>query len=329
MNIIKDQREDVIRENNTGQKYVKNFLENLTRRTEVLDIREPLHGDLDFAILRNNGFMFVHTILLVEGEITSIRNVPETVHTLKCPKNLLFSIENLPSSLIHLEIPYNYLTNFDFSNTGDLQYINVSNNNIVNLENFSPELTEIYLQQNKLTHLDLRGLPKLKSLNISNNNITIIENLPENIIDFVMENTPSIEFRNSPIIPEINKDKTEEESIQQNINYVEAIHEYFRLKAQYETSVYKLKKTAYQSVKSKKEGKKRAQAVKPKCINCKRPVGTIFSTKDERCIAVCGDSVQPCKLNIELYKGTWESNQSLIYDLLLNMFDRLLDVISN
>lgn len=313
MNIIKEQREDIIRENNTAQKDLVNILEDLNKRTDVLDIREHLQGDLDFAILKEMGFNNIKSISFDAGDITNIQNIPEGVTELKCGKNLLFSLENLPSSLTHLEIPENYLVSINVSEIPNLKHLNIAHNHLVSLENLSSEIEEIHCEHNKLTHLDLKGLPNLKVLNISNNNITIIENLPENIVDFTMENTPSIEFRNSPVIPNMNKDKAEEDSIQQNINYNESLYEYFRLKNKYETKLYDSRKTAFEYAVSKKVGKKRAQLVKPKCIQCDRPVGTIFSRKDERYIAICGDTAQPCKLNIEIFSGGYDSIQRYLY----------------
>ena len=328
MNIIKEQREEVIRENNTAQEYIKNLLTTLTRRTEILHIKDSLHGDLDFSIISNSGLLSLHTIILQEGEITSIRNIPNTVHTLMCPKNLLIDIDDVPDSLVHLEAPYNYITTYNFSNTPKLKIFNLEHNHLINLEHFSSELTEIYIQNNKLTQLDLRGLPNLKILNISNNTITVIENLPENIVDFIMENTPSIEFRNSLVIPNINIDKSNEESAKQNINFVDALNQYFQLKDSYETELHKNRKNAYNKFKSKKEGKRRALEVKPKCIKCRRPVGSIFSKNDGKYTAICGDAVQPCNLKIELFNGFFESVSDYLYTFKGDVDDLKDDIIT-
>ena len=313
MNIIKQQREEVIRENNTGQEYINTLLNSLSHRSEVLHIKDSLHGDLDFSLLFNNGFKFLHTIILQEGEITSIRNIPKTVHTLICPKNFLVSLDDLPDSLIHLEVPYNYITAYNFTITPKLKIFHMEYNHLENLEHFSNELTEIYIQNNKLTHLDLKGLPNLKTLNISNNKITIVENLPENIVDFMMDNTPSIEFRNSLVIPIIETDKSNDESIQQNINYVEALRQYYKLKNNYDTELHKNRKTAFEKFENKKEGKRKALEVKAKCIKCKRPVGSIFTRNNEKCSVICGDSNQPCNLNIELFHGSYMSLDYVLY----------------
>jgi hypothetical protein len=44
--------------------------------------------------------------------------------------------------------------------------------------------------------------------------------------------------------------------------------------------------------------------MKPACIKCKRPVGTIFTRKNNHYIAICGDATNPCPLSIDIYHGT-------------------------
>ena len=63
--------------------------------------------------------------------------------------------------------------------------------------------------------------------------------------------------------------------------------------------------------------------LKPKCINCKRPVGTLFSRKFtndnshefKTLLAVCGDKVKPCKLNINLKLDNVETIENYIKEL--------------
>jgi hypothetical protein len=51
--------------------------------------------------------------------------------------------------------------------------------------------------------------------------------------------------------------------------------------------------------------------IKPKCVNCKRPVGSIFSTKVDddgrHLIAICGDRTAPCLFNININLGLVEN----------------------
>ena len=327
MNIIKEQIEYIILENNTAQEQLINYLEKTSHKTNSIEIREHLCGDLDFSILKEMGFITVNSIILEEGEITNIINIPETVKVLKCPKNLLTTLPILPSSLTHLEIPYNYVYNLNFSQVPELKYLNISFNLLKKLENIPKEIVEIHCQNNSLNYINLYGLNNLKVLNISNNNITITENLPKNLIDFKMDNTPSIEFRNSPSIPLFNNNKNIEILNQQTINYVDSIHEYFKLKQEYENDLYKMKKKVYSSVTNKKKAIKKTKMVKPKCINCKRPVGTIFSKKENRYIAICGDIGEPCNLNIEIFNGIYDYNRTLVDSTKKYIEDLKIDII--
>ena len=332
MNIIQEQREDIIKNNNTAQKHLQDILETLSVSATILSIREPLHGDLDFSPLSGR-FSLIKTILLPEGEITSIANIPNGIEVFQCSKNMLFSIENLPGSLLTLNISYNYLTSIDVSTLENLKIMNVSHNEIQRVENLPKTLEEVYCDFNKIEYIDLQGLEVLQKLNVSNNRVTIIENLPENIIEFSMENTPSIEFRNSageiPITStrEIGRQTEQREKT----DYIESLNAYFRLKTKYENKLYDDRKKVYNKVYNKESktsnkriAQKKASEVKAKCIHCKRAVGTIFTRKNSRYIALCGDTLNPCKLNIEIYNG-FISN---IYDM-LDLFKEDMEDIKN
>jgi len=309
MSIIEKQRETIITENNSAQGILISMLENLTRRTAVLDIKEPLHGDLDFSVIRNSGFMFVHTITIAEGEVTSVINLPEGITHFSCPKNFLVALESLPSSLTVLDVPNNYIETIDLSPCRVLSTANLSHNRIKKLDDLPYDLLELFVDHNELTFLKLRSMLRLKTLNVSNNKITIIENLPENITDFQMDNNPSIQFVNSPVVPV----KKQENLLEQEVRYVESLHQYFRMKSEYENKAYELRKRAFKSANTKKAGRKLAKEVKPKCIHCARAVGTLFSIVDNRYKAICGDVSAPCSLSIELYKGDFSPLTDLIY----------------
>ena len=42
---------------------------------------------------------------------------------------------------------------------------------------------------------------------------------------------------------------------------------------------------------------------KAPCVQCRRPVGTLFGIDNDRYTAVCGDTTSPCTLRIELYRS--------------------------
>lgn len=88
----------------------------------------------------------------------------------------------------------------------------------------------------------------------------------------------------------------------------EAIANYYKLKHSYENEYYEhyLKEIVNMDV-SKNEKKRLFQKLpKPKCVNCARNVGTIFSVKEtvqeEQHFyrAQCGDVSNPCPLNIQI-----------------------------
>ena len=96
------------------------------------------------------------------------------------------------------------------------------------------------------------------------------------------------------------------------ISLIEAFNEFYKLKNKYESDYNKDKqKIIKNKMLSWKEKKHEFKQLKPKCINCKRPVGTIFSVKhvgkesdDTRELkAICGSLPDPCTLNITINPG--------------------------
>jgi hypothetical protein len=82
-------------------------------------------------------------------------------------------------------------------------------------------------------------------------------------------------------------------------------NDYYKLKNMYEEQINKLKhKIIMNPSLSIKEKKQEFKELKPKCINCKRPVGSIFSNKynNEKSFrelrATCGSISDPCNFKI-------------------------------
>jgi hypothetical protein len=99
-----------------------------------------------------------------------------------------------------------------------------------------------------------------------------------------------------------NKDKEEEKEKL----YISALNNYYKLKNEYEEAYQKdIKRISSMKALSWKEKRIEFQKIKRKCINCHRPVGTLFTDKakeieDKHLLAVCGDRVNPCPLNIDI-----------------------------
>ena len=320
-NVMRTQREYVMAVKNTAQEKLVSILESLNKQTNTIQIKEPLHGDVDFSDLRELGFGNIQTIELSEGEITNITGLPEKLKKLICPKNLLFNLDDLPKTLTHLNVEKNHISSLDLLELNELEVLNISFNQFANIDDLPISLLELYLQNNLLTFLDLHGLSQLKTLNVSDNKITVIENLPESVVTLLVDNNPSIEFRNSEIVPKPADSETSYEDNEQKLNYQSALHEYFKLKQKYENKTYEMKRNAYDDDDKKKEKKTRKEKreavlkVKPKCVKCGRGVGTIFAKKNNRFTAICGDTKNPCKLDIQIFTGEYTPIQYLLVEM--------------
>jgi hypothetical protein len=96
--------------------------------------------------------------------------------------------------------------------------------------------------------------------------------------------------------------------IEENTEINEAITVFYKLKNEYEKDYYdKYIRPIVSLNKSRREKKSLFQKLpKPKCVNCGRNVGTLFSIKaDDKLIshkysATCGDISDPCPLNIQI-----------------------------
>jgi hypothetical protein len=88
---------------------------------------------------------------------------------------------------------------------------------------------------------------------------------------------------------------------------ITAIDSYYKLKQKYEKQFddYKNKLRKNDSL-TNLEKKTLFKQFQPKCVNCKKNGGTVFSKEDRVLKAVCGSS-EPCKLNIELNEGKYSS----------------------
>lgn len=309
MNIIREQRNTIIESANTAQQKLADILETQNKMNHELIIREPLSGDVDLSILANTGFGAIKSIRFASGDITSIFNIPENIEHLECDDNLLISIDNLPGSLHTLQLNHNYLSSIDVSYLKELKVLHISHNKLTGIENLPPSLVDFRCENNEIERLDLFGLKNLRTLHVSNNKITIIENLPSELVDFHMENTPTIEFRNTENIPGGHSDE-HSEKMRKKQSYTDALQEYFRIRHKYETDKRAMKRKAYERATTKRMARQAVNTVIPPCIKCKRKVGTIFQTTEDKYIALCGDSNSPCTLNIQLYRGHYNHYES-------------------
>jgi hypothetical protein len=131
----------------------------------------------------------------------------------------------------------------------------------------------------------------------------------EDSLDFLLNGTSSSISETKP--PNgVNKNTETVESPES------ALNEYYKLKNKYENEIMKNKKIIMNdSSLSAKEKRQKYLQLKPKCINCKRPGGTIFSVKYYKnedneyreFRARCGIIADPCNLNITIQNGIYGS----------------------
>ena len=100
------------------------------------------------------------------------------------------------------------------------------------------------------------------------------------------------------------------------ISVEEAINNFYKEKSKYESLLEKDKKSIIKNKDlSWKEKRLEYKKLKPKCINCKRPVGSIFTithdsnkSYEPRILrATCGDRVNPCNFNININPGSYNN----------------------
>uniref|UniRef100_A0A6C0CQI6 Uncharacterized protein n=1 Tax=viral metagenome TaxID=1070528 RepID=A0A6C0CQI6_9ZZZZ len=86
-----------------------------------------------------------------------------------------------------------------------------------------------------------------------------------------------------------------------------AIEDYYKLKNEYETKIDKQrKKIRNDKTLSKQQKRRKMLSLVPKCINCGKSGGTKFSINKTTLRAVCGNTSEPCPLNIEVNRGLFE-----------------------
>jgi hypothetical protein len=184
-----------------------------------------------------------------------------------------------------------------------------------------------------LKNIDLDGVENLKVLHCSNNPSLTIAHFPDTITDLKMENNPLLQISKQG---DDDSDKSSEDNGENHADYMESLNTYFEMKTEYQTKVYAMKKQVFNKAKSKKAAKRLMAELKPKCINCDRPVGSIFSNEGRTYLARCGDAKNPCNLDIKIYAGEFglldnfvTSFQNEFQDSKENIIKQKLDTLFN
>lgn len=324
---ITDQRTEIFDNNNTAQQQIADLLDTLNDdKSEInLILETSLHGDIDLAILGSKGFHHIKNIVFIEGQITSIQNIPKSVKSLIISNNLLIE---MPSPLDHVEsidVKSNYLTVVDLQSAKHLKKCVMSFNRITEVKHIPSSIRELYCMNNDIRVLDLEAADKIYTLYCSNNPHLLVEHFPDSLKDFRMENTQFQEIYQN--LGNVQLDSKHTNDHNRKIDYLDALNQYFRLKQKYDTKVYAIKKREYEKLRDKRTPKSKIRRIlsniKIPCVNCSQSSGTIFdlkTTDDGRIYsAICGNRKKPCNLNIQLSTGQfmniWNSMETAKYYL--------------
>lgn len=293
------------------------------RETEFIFPSRPMSGDINLSKLSSLNITAI--ISKSSTSVTSITGIPEGVKKLKLANQLLIESPQLPKSVEILDLDKNYIESINLSNAKKLKVLTLNSNRLKKIDYLPESLEELYLDNNHIKKLNLEGLSKLRVLHCRNNSTIRIENIPASIVDLQVEDgNPNI-LLDYDYLP---NNATSEESSRfkgTELEFVDSMRDYFELKTTYEkdatNSRAAAKSKALRRGMSNKMAGKISSRIRPKCVNCKRPVGTVFKTRNHRFLAHCGDTKSPCALRIEIYRGEFEHDDKMIEDIKTELFD--------
>ena len=282
----------------TGQNDFFTVLENLSPTESNIIVRQPLSGDIDCSVLSKCNFTGITGLQFAPGNITGLRNIPKGVTKIVCAENQLAQMPaELPDSLIELDLHSNRIDELVTELPEGLKELNLSDNRIESLANLPRDLEVLRCEGNRMKVLKLEGITRLRILLCGSNPQLVIENVPDSLEEFESDTDIVVEIRGT--------DKGEHEAVEQKSNYQEALFNYFELKKEYDNKVVEAKRAIYRESKTKKQARMKMKMLKPKCLYCDRPVGSIFKIEIRKYIARCGDEQHPCPFHIELFRGEY------------------------
>ena len=94
-------------------------------------------------------------------------------------------------------------------------------------------------------------------------------------------------------------------------DYSQLLNDFYELKKKYDKNHDRMKKKIRNNDELSREQKReKIRSLRPKCVKCKKPVGTIFDIKRDSLRAICGatnpqmgsEGYKPCSLNINIKK---------------------------
>ena len=286
-----DERIEVLQENNSAQTTLESILKLKSKKTNEISVSTSLSGNLDLKLLASLGFKKIRHLLFSPGQITSLHNIPDGITHMVCEDNLLESIDNVPDTIETLDVTRNTIQSIDLSRLQKLKVLRLSHNELTELGGFPESLEELYCSYNQIKSLDLKNTPNLKVLHCRDNVGLELQNLPDTIVDAQLPDTVVMKHHENP------RQKRSKE-------VKDYIKQYYQIKSKYETQLKKIR--------AKQKEKNTKYRISPKCAGCGKPVGMIFSRKEEKLTAFCG-SRNPCNWKILIHLGFFQSQTKLLY----------------
>ena len=300
-----EDREEIISEND-NQAILSSIIDSVNfSQINELRISNTMRGDVDFSILKEKDVTNIKAIYIENpGEITSLFNIPESVKILHCSGHIIQNLGFLPKDIEEIDVSHNSIESFDANGLDNLIHLNLADNELKSLTKLPGSLEFLNVENNQLKEINLETTQELKHLICSNNPILVLQHVPTSLTRIEMENNPFIEIEREGEVRHSKSGK--------KLDYLQSLHEYFRLKNTYDTNFMNLKKKAFSKGSNKKDRKKLVGDVKPVCVNCNRKVGSLFSHKDKYYSAKCGDDKSPCKLDISIFEGDYTRIEEII-----------------
>ena len=297
-------RIEVLQENNTAQSTLESLLQAKSKKTNEISINVPLSGGIDLKLLATMGFSKIRHLLLSTGEITSIHNFPDGITHFVCHDNLLDSVDGLPDTIEELNVTNNMIQSIDLSRLKKLKVLRIARNELKELSGLPESLEELYCSYNQIESLDLKNVPNLRVLYCIYNHNLVLENVPDSVVDIHLPDTVRMKHHENP-------------RLSSSKEYDDYVKQYYQIKAKHDQELKQIRKREYAKKENAKKSEKDKLPMKrlPKCVGCGKPVGMIFSRKDEKLTAICG-SKQPCDWKILIHKGFFVDQTMMLYSFL-------------
>jgi len=313
------EKRNLANEDGTAQTHISNEIEQLRRNYPATTVfnynfatKQRLSGPLDLHELGRLPIKHLLFTGLKQGEITEIERIPDGITNFQLNCNLLVEMPVFPKTIESIDLTGNYIETVDLAEYPRLKVLRIRDNRVREIANIPPSIEEMDLGNNRIQMLDLAGLNRLRKLNCENNDLLRILNVPPSLVDLKVDSRIAIDLA---FVPSSAEETDKIADAEKTKDVANALDTYFALKDKYERRFQEQKKT--EVVKEMAKLKRRRQLtpeertkiisrIIPECINCKRRVRTVFKTVENRFIAHCGDTENPCPLMIQIYRGEYE-----------------------